>query len=93
MSTTPYLDRKTLERIEERVAEILIHLEDEMIERMVDSGQLAYGDLDLPRQQRLLKYRDDEGQGVNQWLRQHEPEEFQRRTRAFVVDAEQEGVL
>lgn len=93
MSTTPYLDRKTLERIEERVAEILIHLEDEMIDRMIDSGHLAYGDLDLPRQQRLLKYRDDEEQGVNQWMQQQEPEEFQRRTRAFVVDAEQEGVL
>ena len=93
MSNTPFLDRKTLERIEERVADILINLEDELIDRMLGSDGLAYGDLDLPREERLLKYVDDDNRGVNTWLRNEEPDEYQKRTRAFVTDAEKEGVL
>mgnify|MGYP003150964358 CR=1 FL=1 len=91
--TAIILDRKFLQSVEDMIMDILASFEDEMVTALVDSKGLTYGDLELSREERMMKFLDDESIGVNEELATSDPEEASRRQRDFMRDAEDSGVV
>lgn len=71
----------------------LLELEDSMVEALINSKGLTYGDIDLPPEERVLKFVDDEGRGVNNWIAENEPEEHGKRVQQFTRDAQNSGLI
>jgi uncharacterized protein YheU (UPF0270 family) len=88
-----FLSKESFEVIEDLAYERLTSLEDQLIESLINSKGLTYGDIELPREERILKFQDDELRGVNQWLAQNEPKEYEKRLAEFTSDVQQSGLI
>lgn len=93
MSNLFFLSPESFQAIEDEAFEILAAAEDAMVESLINSKGLTYGDIELPREERVLKFVDDELRGVNAWIAQNEPEEHGKRTREFGQDVQQSGLV
>lgn len=93
MSNFPFLGPESFQRIEDMTVDLLQQLEDDMVEGLINSKGLTYGDIDLPLEERVLKFVDDEARGVNAWVAQNEPEEHARRVREFAAAVQRSGLI
>jgi len=88
-----FLSRTSLEQIEEMAAERLISLEDDLIRSLIDSKGLSYGDIELPREERILSFADDEQRGLNAWIAENEPDDYIKRVQTFQTDVQESGLI
>ena len=87
------IGREFLSEVEEMVIELLTDFENEMVKAMINNRGLAYGDLDLDPQERMLKFLDDETRGVNEAMRAVDEDELGRRQSQFTRDVERTGTV
>jgi hypothetical protein len=87
-----FLSKDFLDSVEEMAFEILKDLEDSAVEAMVDAKGLAYGDVPLTREDRIMKYLMDEQGGVLQVLQLQNPDEFRKRVAQFERDVQDAGL-
>lgn len=85
--------KEFLESVEEMAFAMLKDQEDRIIRDMINAKGLAYGDVELNRSDRILKFMQDEQDGVNEALRLSEPDEYEKRLRQFQKDAQEEGLV
>lgn len=85
--------KEFLESVEEMAYEMLRDMEDELVREMINSRGLAYGDVELNREDRILKFLADDQDGVLDALQFSNPEEYQKRLREFERDAQEAGLI
>ena len=85
--------KEFLESVEEVAYEMLRDMEDELVREMINSRGLAYGDVELNREDRILKFLADDQDGVLNALQFGNPEEYQKRLREFERDAQEAGLI
>ncbi len=87
------IGREFLSEVEDMVIALLGDFEEEMVKAMVDNRSLAYGDLALDPQERMLKFLDDEERGINEAMRAVDEDELNRRQSQFTRDVERTGTI
>lgn len=83
----------TMKRIETTAMEMATNFVDELMDSMLDRDGSAYGDVELSREQRMLKFIDEEERGVNTQLKIADSEEYNKRVKQFRTDAETFGLV
>ena len=86
------LSRDYLEGEEKWAYNWVVDFENLAVEAMVDGKGLAYPDEELSREQRILKFIDDEMRGVNDSMKQVSIDRSGKDQRQFVSDVETEGL-
>lgn len=93
MSGSILLSKDFLDSVEDLAVSMLKDLEDSTIESMVDSRGLAYGDVELTTQDRIMKFVIDEQDGVNTALKFSDPDEYARRVAQYQRDLREAGLI
>lgn len=81
-----------LSSVEQLAYEMLADFEEEIVRDMVDQKGLAYGDVELSRQDRIVKFLLDDADGVNEALKLSNPDEYDKRLRQFQRDVQEAGL-
>jgi len=92
MTGSPFITREYLDSVEQLVYQMCVEYEDEMVRAMIDADGLAYGDVPLSREERILKYIEDQETGVHTVLQVQNPDEFIRRDDEFQRDTRDVGL-
>lgn len=87
------LSKEFLESVEDMAFSILRDLEEETVRAMINGKGLAYGDVELNRVDRIMKFLMDDADGVNDTLQMSDPDEYRRRLRQFQRDAQEAGLI
>ncbi len=92
MSEVTFLNRQFLDDLTRDVADQARQLLDFLTDSMIDSKGLAWGDVPLNADERIMKFMNDEAGGVNEQLKMTNPEEYGKRLREFQRDVKQLGL-
>jgi hypothetical protein len=87
-----FTSKAYLDSVEELVFEMCKDIEDGLTDSMIDGDGLAYGDVPLSREERILKFVEDEESGVHVVLKVQDPDEFIRREDQFRRDVKDAGL-
>ncbi len=86
------LDREFLDDLEKEILDWSKSIMNFLTESMIDPKGLTWGDVPLNADERIMKFMNDEAQGVNEQLKLSNPEEYGKRLREFQRDVKQRGL-
>lgn len=86
------LDKDFLDDLEKEILDWSKTIMNFLTDSMIGSKGLAWGDVPLNADERIMKFMNDETQGVNEQLKLSNPEEYGKRLREFQRDVKQRGL-
>ncbi len=92
MSEVTFLNKEFLDDLTRDVADQAKDLLEFLTASMIDAKGLAWGDVPLNADERIMKFMNDEAGGVNEQLKLSNPEEYGKRLREFQRDVRQRGL-
>lgn len=90
---TMFTTKAFLDSVEDLAYEMARDMEDALVEGMVDAEGLAYGDVELGRPDRMMKFVLDHRAGILAALRAQDPEEYRKRVGQFRRDVREAGLV